>query len=225
MERTLVLDTETTGVSADASIVEIAWIEIDADLNEIRRFRSLIDPEMPISPGASGVHHITNEMVSGEPTMKELLADVIPCYFAPDDEITMIAHNAVFDLRFVKPYLPVIESVCTLRLARYCWPDAPDHKLQTLRYHFGLDGGEGAHGALQDCETTLALTRYMCTSRLLTLQDLRGLCRGKLPVKRAYFGKYKDALITDIPAGYRRWMLGTDIDDDLRASVKASFNQ
>ena len=67
MERTRVLDTETTGVSADASIVEIAWIEIDADLNEIRRFRSLIDPEMPISPGASGVHHITNEMVSGEP--------------------------------------------------------------------------------------------------------------------------------------------------------------
>jgi len=223
MERFIVADVETTGMDHDAGIVEIAWIEIDENLKEIQRFRSLIDPEIPISPGAMGVHHISDEMVAGEPTMKELLEDVIPGYFG-DAEVIMAAHNAVFDYRFIHPHIPIKESVCTLRLARYVWPDAPDHRIQTLRYHFGLEGGRGAHGALQDCETTLSLLRYLCASEGYTLSDLRGMCRGLLPVKRAYRGKHRGDLIINIPRGYLTWMLGTDIDPDLRASVKDALN-
>ena len=199
MERFIVADVETTGMDHDAGIVEIAWIEIDENLKEIQRFRSLIDPEIPISPGAMGVHHISDAMVADEPTM---------------------AHNAVFDYRFIHPHIPIKESVCTLRLARYVWPDAPDHRIQTLRYHFGLEGGRGAHGALQDCETTLSLLRYLCASEGYTLSDLRGMCKGKLPVKRASFGKYKGELLSNIPPGYRRWLLSIDIDQDLRHSLE-----
>ncbi len=220
MERYVFLDTETTGTGEQDHICEIGWIEFDLQLNELNRVHSLIDPEMPISPSAMGVHHITNEMVADQPTIREFLDIVIPGYFKPDDEIVMVAHNARFDRRFVQPFINVVEDVCTLRLARYFWPDVEDHKLQTLRYTFGLEGGEGAHGALEDCETGIALLRHMCLDRGITFQQLRDYTRNPLPVKRMYYGKHRGQPLTDIPRGYRVWMLGTDLDPDLRYSLE-----
>ena len=221
MKRYLVLDTETTGVDEDARVVEIAWIELDEDLKEVHRIRSLIDPEMPIPPSAMGVHHITDEMVEAKPTLEEFFHQLKPIDLAPDDQVVLIAHNAQFDKRFIEDFLPVSDTLCTLRLSRYFWPDAPDHKLQTLRYHFKLGGKQGAHGALSDCETTLALLRHMTKSE--TLESLRLLCRGALPTRRMPFGKYRGELIEDVPGGYRAWLLGQDIDIDLWTALKASF--
>lgn len=220
MERYVFLDTETTGTEENDRICEIAWIEFDQHLQEIGRVQSLIDPEIPISPSAMGVHHITNEAVADQPTIREFLDVVIPGHFRESDEVVMFAHNAQFDRRFVQPYLPVIEDVCTLRLARFFWPDVENHKMQTLRYTFGLEGGEGAHGALEDCETGIALLRFMCQERGKTLEDLREMCRHPMPVHRIYYGKHKGALLKDIPRGYRVWMLGTDLDPDLRYSLE-----
>ena len=221
MERLLYLDVETGGLEPSDGIVEIAWIEFDAQLNEINRVHSLIDPEKPISPSAMGVHHITDAMVADQPTIREFLDVVVPDYFKDGDEVVMVAHNAHFDRKFVAPHLPVVEDVCTLRLARYFWPDAPDHKLQTLRYLHKLEGGEGAHGALQDCETGLALLRFMCLDRGISFRQLRDYMKGPLPVKKIPFGKHRGSLLTDLPRGYRVWLLGTDIDADLRHSLEA----
>ncbi|UCV26719.1 3'-5' exonuclease [Ferribacterium limneticum] len=222
MIRYLVGDVETTGVEESDRTVEVAWIEVDAQLNELNRVYSLIDPQMPIGPSAMGVHHITNEMVADAPTWQELFEQVIPNHFAKDDEIVLVAHNAQFDQRFLKldGFMPIKEEVCTLRLARYFWPDAPDHKLQTLRYLHKLVGGEGAHGAMEDCETGLALLRFMCQSYGISLNELCFYTRQPLLVTRMYYGKHKGSLLKDIPRGYRVWLLGTDLDEDLRYSLE-----
>lgn len=227
MTRYLVGDVETTGVETSDRTCEVAWIEIDAQLNELGRVYSLIDPQMPIGPSAMGVHHITNEMVATAPTWDELFQVVYPNHFDPSDEVVLIAHNAKFDQRFFKlgGHVPVREEVCTLRLARYFWPDAPDHKLQTLRYLHGIQGGEGAHGAMEDCETGLALLRFMCSSFAINLEELIHYSRKPLPVVRMYYGKHKGVAIDQLPRGYRVWLLGTDIDDDLRHAVDASFGR
>jgi DNA polymerase III epsilon subunit-like protein len=62
-------------------------------------------------------------------------------------------HNARFDLSFVGPRL-CTQALCTLRLSRALFPDAPNHKNQTLRYYLGIDAIAAepltAHRALGD---------------------------------------------------------------------------
>ena len=69
--RYIVGDTETSGLSASPGVCEIAWAEIDEQGNVLDLQHSLIDPEVPICPAASGVHHITDDMVADAPTMEE----------------------------------------------------------------------------------------------------------------------------------------------------------
>ena len=70
-DRWLIADVETTGVRTEDRVVEIAWIEVDNDLNIVDEVHSLIDPEMPIPAAASGVHHITDAMVADAPTISQ----------------------------------------------------------------------------------------------------------------------------------------------------------
>jgi exodeoxyribonuclease X len=225
MDRILCLDTETTGMAKDDTPCEIAWIEVDEALNEIDRVRSLINPGKPISPGAMGVHHITDEMVADAPSFEEFMRD--SSGLGPDDGVILVAHNAAFDKRFIESRFPrILDSVCTLRLARNFWPDAPDHKLQTLRYHLGLDCSEGslAHSALGDCEVTLALLRRLCDTFSLILPELRTLSRGPLNFSRMPYGKHRGKLLKEIDAGYRAWMVKQpDLDPDLRHSLAESL--
>lgn len=137
--------------------------------------------------------------------------------------VTWVTGNCDFDHRYVQDHVPVKECVCTLRLARHFWPDAPDHRLQTLRYLHKLKGGVGAHGALEDCETTLALLRHICAEQKIGLEWVRRLCRGTLRVHRIPFGKHRGSKISELPRGYKVWLLGTDLDPDLRAAVIASL--
>jgi DNA polymerase III epsilon subunit-like protein len=68
-----IFDTETTGLKAPG-VVEIAWIVVDKNLNVLDEFRSLVNPEKPIEPGAQAVHGITAEMVEDMPTMDMIAA-------------------------------------------------------------------------------------------------------------------------------------------------------
>ncbi|MBI5241342.1 MAG: 3'-5' exonuclease [Elusimicrobia bacterium] len=65
-------DLETTGVAPDRDrIVDLAFLRRGPDGQE-EVFSSLVDPGMPIPPEATAVHHITNEMVRGQPTFAAL---------------------------------------------------------------------------------------------------------------------------------------------------------
>jgi DNA polymerase III subunit epsilon len=65
-------DIESTGVAPnDDRIVDIALVKRNADGSE-EFFSSLVDPEMPIPPEAEAIHHISNKMVLGQPTFKQL---------------------------------------------------------------------------------------------------------------------------------------------------------
>ncbi|MGW2964928.1 3'-5' exonuclease [Streptomyces sp. NPDC001220] len=55
------LDTETTGIHAEARIVEIGVQRESGDVV----MSTLVDPGEPIPPEATAVHGITNAMVSG----------------------------------------------------------------------------------------------------------------------------------------------------------------
>jgi DNA polymerase III epsilon subunit-like protein len=109
----LVLDTETSGLGPKDGPCEIAMLVVDDNLNVIKEYVSLIDPEVPITVGAYNIHGINDRMVYDAPTLPEYFRVVLSNVFDAEP-IRLIAHNAPFDLKFVKPYLKVVEVVNTL---------------------------------------------------------------------------------------------------------------
>lgn len=65
-------DLETTGTNIISDrIVELSYIKVYPDGQEEKKTRRL-NPEMPIPPGATAVHHITDEDVKDEPTFRQI---------------------------------------------------------------------------------------------------------------------------------------------------------
>jgi DNA polymerase III subunit epsilon len=69
-------DLETTGINVSSDrIVEIAIIKIMPDgTKQVKR--KLVNPQIPIPKGASDIHGITNEMVKGAPTFKDIANEI-----------------------------------------------------------------------------------------------------------------------------------------------------
>ena len=219
MTRILILDTETTGLK-DPRPCEIAWIECDHDLNIINQVSSLIDPECQISPGASGVHGITYDMVANMPTLYEFF-HVLNDDPLGHNEVMFIAHNAQYDLPMVRPYIRnLAATVCTLKLARRIYKDAENHKLQTLRYELGLDAGD-AHRAMGDVIATHALLKRMCEDAAMNVFELSAWVNQPQLVETIGFGKHKGTKLKALPPNYITWLLNLDnLDDDLRFSLQ-----
>lgn len=71
-----VIDLETTGINISSDrIVEIAIVKIMPDGSRQVK-RKLINPEMPIPPGSTEVHGISNEMVKDAPTFKQAANEI-----------------------------------------------------------------------------------------------------------------------------------------------------
>lgn len=218
--RYIVADTETTGATAYDKVCEVAWVELDADMQVLDRQHSLIDPQMPISAGASGVHGITNADVTEAPTIDEFFSLVLgESHFSPDDRVLLIAHNAPFDKRYLAPHMPIKGELCTLRLARRVWPEAENHKLATLMYLLSLSRGK-SHSAHGDVETCLDLLRKIVWKTGSSLNDLAAVSMEPVWVSTMPFGKHKGSPLKVLPVSYIKWLLGLDnLDMDMRHSL------
>jgi len=212
--RYIIGDSETTGLSPQARAVELAWIEIDADLNILSEFSTLIDPGIPIEPGAMAIHGITEEMVAEAPTLEELLSEVLPGPF--EGPTTLIAHNVKFDKRFFEPIFQVEKTFCSLAFARLNFPEMPNHKLGTVKEFLKLEGGE-AHRALGDVKT---VHQFLKMALPMTGRTLHAhINTPTTTVFMMPFGMHKGKTLSSLPVEYRTWLLSSDIADDLRQSL------
>ena len=157
------VDVETTGlypVYGDR-IVELGALKVRGG-REVDSFCSLLDPQRPISPGASAVNGITDEMVRGQATFGE----VAHSFLSFVEGAILIAHNAPFDLGFLSVELrsaglPLLRNqvVDTLQIARRYFRFV-SNSLDFLAEYFGLETPE-AHRALGDCHTTFQVFQRM----------------------------------------------------------------
>lgn len=216
----LILDNETTSVDADAEICEIAFLQVDENLNVLWEFESLVNPVGLISPSASGASGITNRMVESSPTIEQVVGAI-----DISEPITLIAHNCQFDRRFVEPFWEIKDSCCTLRAARQLYPESPDHKLSTLRYFLELGVDETAHRAMGDVRVTYALLKAMLEDTGLALLEFIEEVNKPVEVTHIPFGKHKGKELTALPFGYVKWLLSLDnLDSDLTTCLKKTFN-
>ena len=79
-----VFDLEATGTDPQQDrIVEICVLRREVDGRETL-FSSLVNPERPIPPETTAVHHITNEMVAGQPRFPDLIAPILSIFEGAD---------------------------------------------------------------------------------------------------------------------------------------------
>lgn len=215
--RYFIADTETTGLKK-AKAVEIAFMEIDPmTLDILSTTSSLIDPEIPIEPGAQAIHGITAEMVAEEPTIEEFVEVIMggriqePC--------VLIAHNVRFDKPFFEPVMNVQETFCSLSLCRHMYPsETENHRLGTMKEFLKLEGGP-AHRALGDIMTVHQMLQVMLPLTGKTLLD-----HLQTPARTIYtmpWGEHKGKALADVPRDYRAYLLSLgDLEEDLRRSLK-----
>lgn len=81
LERPLIFfDLETTGTNILADrIVEFSYIKIYPDGEEESKSRR-INPEMPIPPASTAIHHITDEDVKDAPTFKNIAKSLLTIF-------------------------------------------------------------------------------------------------------------------------------------------------
>ena len=161
--RFLALDFETTGLDSGAErVVELGAIRFalgPEGPEEEASIASLVNPGMPIPPRAVSIHGITDEEVAGAPSFGE----VAPSLLALSAGATIVAHNAGFDLSFLRAELgrfgltrPPTETADTLALSRRAFPDRPSYRLGALAAALGIDAGS-SHRALDDARTCMRL--------------------------------------------------------------------
>ena len=113
MPKTIIFDTETTGLEAP-EIIEAAWLEVNslAPMTYGACFEQRYRPSKPISIAALATHHILDEELVDCPTSSE--------FALPQHVDYLIGHNIDFDWTVIG--MPDVRRICTLSLARAVWP-------------------------------------------------------------------------------------------------------
>lgn len=204
----ILIDTETTGISAPIFVVELAAQRMRGWTPEGPPFRRLLNQNADIPPEVSRVHGYTREILErdGEP------ATVVYRDFAAYvSELPIVAFNLEYDLEDVlKPEwkrlgVPPIGATgfCALRFAQRLLDPVPagNCKLQTLRQYYRLPE-RGAHTALGDVETVTDLManvlRPIAVHRgLNSWTDICTYAESEWYPSRIAFGKFKGRLFLD----------------------------
>jgi len=169
--RQIVLDTETTGLSADAGdrIIEIGCVELINRKLTGRTFHCYLNPERESHEDALKVHGISNEFLLDKPKFFEISEEFLG--FIKDAEL--IIHNAAFDVGFLNKELQtsgslplqnhVVKILDTLVMAKEIYP-GKRNSLDALCDRLGINNSARTlHGALLDAE--LLADVYICLTR------------------------------------------------------------
>ncbi len=158
--RQIVLDTETTGLSAEGGdrIIEIGCVELVARKLTGNNKHFYLNPERESHEDALKVHGISNEFLRDKPKFAGV-ADELLEYLAGAE---IIIHNAAFDVSFLNRELELLGRAAfasyvgqitdTLAMAKDMYP-GKRNSLDALCDRLGVDNsGRTLHGALLDAE-------------------------------------------------------------------------
>ncbi len=157
LERPIIFfDLETTGTNVTHDrIVEISYIKVYPDGHEEKKCRRL-NPEMPIPPASTAIHHITDEDVAMEPTFRQIARSLLEIF----DGCDIAGYNSN---KFDVPVLMEEFGRCGINFditgRRFIDVQNIFHKMEqrtlvaAYKFYCGADL-EDAHSALADTQAT-----------------------------------------------------------------------
>jgi len=225
VERCIFLDFETTGLNPGYRPVSISWVEVSPDFEVIERVDQRINPEIPIEPGATRIHGISDAHVQGEPTIDEFIYEVL-CNPFEEQGLAVIGHNVWFDLEIFTDFYQPVTAACTMNVARCLLPKLDNHRLETVAKSFHLET-QGAHNSAVDVflsyqiacelygiddEAPTDFARWIGGDAKEVPGELSPLLQlvfrsiswpADLPMP---FGKHKGVPICELPSDYVQWL-------------------
>ncbi len=158
--RQIVLDTETTGLSAETGdrIIELGCVELFNRKLTGNNLHLYFNPERDSHEDALRVHGISNEFLRDKPKFSEKVDEIL----AYLEGAEIIIHNAAFDVGFLNkelelvgkpPFKRFVDNVIdTLVMAKEMFP-GKRNSLDALCDRLEVDNsGRTLHGALLDAE-------------------------------------------------------------------------
>jgi DNA polymerase-3 subunit epsilon len=158
--RQIILDTETTGLSAENGdrLIEVGCVELLNRRYTGRNLHHYVNPQRPSHEDAVRVHGLTDAFLADKP----LFAAIADEFLAYIQGAELIIHNAAFDIGFLDAELRrlgrgklrdhVSGVIDTLLMARSMYPGKAN-SLDALCRRLEVDNtGRTLHGALLDAE-------------------------------------------------------------------------
>ncbi|MER8616032.1 hypothetical protein NKG99_04125 [Mesorhizobium sp. M1409] len=199
-----VADSETTALGDPKELVEIGWTDVRLFPTgwaiESGPHARIVNPGMPISPGAMSAHHLQDHDVADG--------------MSPDDARSLIntgadficCHNLAFDQVVLKPTKP---GICTFKCAKDTYPNLESHKNGAIWYALGLGGGakqmEPVHRAGPDSWTTAHILLDLL--RVLPVETMVHISANPLRLLKINFGKHAGLLFSELPTDYLNFIL------------------
>lgn len=200
----VVFDTETTGTDAEKDrIIELGFQIFDAT-GLLREWRGLIDPQMPIPPGASAVHHITNADMKRcrtcsqfelEHTDSALCEGFKPVFTFEQLAVNLArgfsncdfaGKNVRFDLRFMAKAMRragvnwTYDGACVIDAERLEQLAVPRSLSHLYKKYTGQEL-DGAHGALTDARASMVVIEHQLNQYETLPRDVKELHRLQWP--------------------------------------------
>jgi DNA polymerase-3 subunit epsilon len=180
----VVVDVETTGGRAyyGDRITEIAAVVVkNGEIVEL--FETLVNPERPIPYFITQLTNITWDMVRDAPTFDRVAPDVVRVL----EGNVFVAHNAMFDWRFVSAEVSRCagqtlrgRKLCTVKVARKILPQLSRRSLDYVARYYGVEitnrhraGGD----ALATAKCFIRMIDDLTDRGYNTWDDLDGLLR------------------------------------------------
>lgn len=162
-KRTIVLDTETTGINKknfphiNHRIIEIGAVEIIKRRFTGNNFHVYLQPNRSIESEALKIHGITSDFLLNKPVFK----DIANKFFNYIKDSELVIHNATFDLGFINQEFEMlnnkikkIDTFCTvidtLKIARTLFPGKKNN-LDALCVRYKINkSNRNLHSAIVD---------------------------------------------------------------------------
>ena len=151
----VVFDLETTGFSPETNrIIEIGAVKVQNG-KIVDKFSTFVNPQVPIPFRIEQLTSINDSMVIDAP----VIADILPEFMKFCEGCVMVAHNADFDMSFIKKNCQRLDIPCkptivdTVALARVLLPNLNRFKLDTVAKALGVSL-ENHHRAVDDAGCT-----------------------------------------------------------------------
>ena len=176
----VVFDLETTGFSPNTcKIIEIGAVKVENGVIT-ERFSEFVNPQVPIPFKIEELTGIRDDMVMGAGTIE----DILPRFMEFCKGCVMIAHNAEFDMSFIRKNCMDLNLSCdytvgdTVAMARILLPSLHRFKLDTVAKALKISL-ENHHRAVDDAECTahifVKFIEMLKERGIETLNDLNSL--------------------------------------------------